>query len=321
MLFIFILYIIFPLLILCSTKQSPATEITFFQRNDSNTIKGTASLLVIFAHIISIMSDLNKSNVLLKPFTMGGGIGVLIFFFLSGYGIYKSYNNLIPSLEFLKKRLINIYIPYVLMKICFFIVFLMTESEISVLKSVKYVFFEDWFVVVIVIQYVLFYTAWKFSYVLHSKNFLIPFCFLFSLLLAVLFVFWGLNPRWYNGLLLFPVGMYIAENEEQFVNRIDKNWLMSFAINIILFCVFGALFEIYKEEIWSCIIKTFCGISFSLLVCIIFRKISIKSKILIYIGRRSLYYYVVHVSLMPLIYKINIVGGKHKFFFSLLLHL
>lgn len=75
----------------------------------TNELKGVAVLLVLFCHVGYFLSSDNR---FLFPLSVGGGVGVNIFLFLSGFGITASMikKGLTPW-EFYKKRLPTIYFP------------------------------------------------------------------------------------------------------------------------------------------------------------------------------------------------------------------
>ena len=54
---------------------------------DTENLRGIAALFVIFAHYTLKMKHMGYSLGICKPFTWLGGMGVCIFFFLSGYGM------------------------------------------------------------------------------------------------------------------------------------------------------------------------------------------------------------------------------------------
>ncbi|MCL5073548.1 MAG: acyltransferase [Actinobacteria bacterium] len=101
-LFLIILGII--LLFTMRKRVSPAFDMAV-----TNEIKGIGLLMVLFAHIgYFLISDHN----FLFPISVGGGIGVNLFFFLSGYGLSVSaLKNRLSILDFYKKRVVKLFIP------------------------------------------------------------------------------------------------------------------------------------------------------------------------------------------------------------------
>lgn len=53
-----------------------------------------------------------------------------------------------------------------------------------------------------------------------------------SIVLVVLFWKLGFNARWYNGLMLFPVGMVFAAKEERMISHKKAAHLVRFVLSI-----------------------------------------------------------------------------------------
>ncbi len=76
----------------------------------SQELKGLAILAIVFAHISYMLVDDHK---FLYPLTKGAGTGVDIFLFMSGYGLSVSMlKKPLSALEFYKRRLIKVFIPF-----------------------------------------------------------------------------------------------------------------------------------------------------------------------------------------------------------------
>lgn len=86
-------------------------------RNYTNVLKFLTSLLIASHHFCGVYYSYtdNKSFLLRAMVTMGGVIGVNLFFFLSGYGLMMSEKKKHLSFyAFIRKRLIKVYLPAVL---------------------------------------------------------------------------------------------------------------------------------------------------------------------------------------------------------------
>ncbi len=87
-----------------SKRSQPAFDIRV-----TNELKGLAILMIMLAHIGYFLSTDHR---FLFPLSIGGGIGVNLFFFLSGYGLSaSSIKKSLSILDFYKKRLLKLFLP------------------------------------------------------------------------------------------------------------------------------------------------------------------------------------------------------------------
>jgi peptidoglycan/LPS O-acetylase OafA/YrhL len=74
-------------------------------------LKGFSIFTIVIYHLLQLL----KMPSIIHKFIAFGGTGVHTFIFISGFGLYLSYlNNPIGFVDFVKKRFIKIYIPYII---------------------------------------------------------------------------------------------------------------------------------------------------------------------------------------------------------------
>lgn len=314
--------LLFPICVLYGIRKKKTESIVLLDKTESMEIRGIATCFVIMAHTSNLIieNDIPYAG-LLRVFSVLGGMGVLLFFFISGYGIYKGYADKKPSVEFLKKRILNVVIPYLMMKICFSTISLIINIDKTSLKDVALGFLSDWFIDVILIQYLLFYFSWKLSRHNDSndKTILCITNFIFNIIVAVIFWRAGLIARWYNGLLLFPFGMLVAHYEKNIIVIWNKRWWFNLALSTVIFLVLSITFTISRGNLWGDFAKTFAGIFLSLIVCEFFVRYKLNSKIMQYIGKDSLYYYIVHLSMITILSDMQLTNVILEVYFILIL--
>lgn len=108
-----------------------------------------------------------------------GGMGVLLFFFLSGYGLYKGYEEKQIEVKFWKKRLTSMYLPCIVIQLVFGIIKAVSDQSFVLWKVVIDGLFGAWFIDVILIQYFIFFmtgiisggkrTRWIISHTSHTE--------------------------------------------------------------------------------------------------------------------------------------------------------
>lgn len=271
-------------------------------KNDTIVLRGISALCVMIAHYITWFSGnyldegYRYASLILEQL---GGIGVLIFFFVSGYGNYESYINKTPSISYLKKRLLKVYVPYLIIKfILYFAEILCFGIQQDVVQAVIRIFLVDeWFIKVIIFEYLLFYLCWKYI----RKDRIICYFVFADLLCCLFFYLISYDPRWYNSLWLFAVGMICSKYKDK-INHILKNRLFWKVIFLLSgFALSGIFFTIYKNTVWGTLFKSISGIFLCLMLCLALKKISIESVILIWLGKVSLHLYIVHMSVWKMV--------------------
>ena len=311
-----ICFIAFPAAILINAHRVYMVN-TFLDKKDTNVVKGIATCFVILAHLTGYLDSV-EYNPFLHIFSVMGGMGVLLFFFVSGYGLYKSYRAKKIDITFCQKRLLHMYIPCVVIQGVFYLIDAGRCRTFDMLDMISSSLLGAWFIDVILIQYAVFFLTSKMAR--GRADVWIALSAVCSL--AVIFVFMkcGLNARWYNGLILFPFGMFIAYKEEKIIALAGKRWGLFFMGSLLSFVAAGAVFTYFKgETVWVNAAKTFSGMCLCLLTCIVFLRIKFSSKIMEYIGKRSLYFYLIHINLLSVARTIEKLQGIYVFYFVLLL--
>jgi len=133
-------------------------------RNFTDFLKLLAALLVAASHYSGYAVSHGHGNVVYSVLVATGGyIGVAIFFFLSGYGLMMSEKKRhTPFLSFIKRRLVKLYLPVVLVSAIWGIVQWPDDRGIEWMGHYLYLAlwgFGDgilWFVRVILVEYLLF---------------------------------------------------------------------------------------------------------------------------------------------------------------------
>ena len=270
-----------------------------FTRKDSALIKGIAALFIMTAHYTIWMQSYFQIRDFLpiKLLKQLGGIGVLLFFFLSGYGIFFSSYGKRANFAWLIKKIGNVYFPYVFMKLILEIINISVLgwdrfSMVNSLKEITGVNLSDWFVVVIILQYILFYLAWKIS----DKR-KISITFILSVVLMSFFICFGLAARCYNGLLLFWFGLCVGAWQQKIAEYFKEQFLLKLALLSAMFFVLSVLYLLLKGALAVELLKILSGMVLGLLFALIFLKFHIKSALLRWIGNRSLYCYIIHINL------------------------
>lgn len=288
-----IAYILFPALIFYKVKiprENRGCDV--LTKDDSMALRGIAAIMIMFSHYLSYMDGSTQGGVgpakLLEWF---GGLGVCLFFFLSGYGLWFSVNKKSITPDFLYRRLKTVIPVYLVFRTIFGVAF--GEYSEGVLSFIEYLLgLRDplWFVSEILIIYVLFFLAAKIK-----REKLIIIMTVFLLIMSVVFLLLGFDARWYNANLTFVLGMIVAKNRERMLLWAYRCYWAKFATVFLIFSICAILFSIFKAYIWSAALKLVAGGAFSIIFVLLLIKIQLKSRLLLYIGKKSLHFYILHL--------------------------
>ncbi len=225
-----------------------------------------------------------------------GYLGVALFFFLSGFSMYYSYQKDSDYLSFIKKRLLRIlpfYIP-----IGLFLVIIGYQSFVS-FSGIDFFFknqLENWFTFLIIFVYLI--TP---LYLKHfNKN---PFMFtligiiLVSLICVLINVF-SFYYAWFN-VAVYMLGLYFA-----YLNTKDVS-INIFVVILSFVLGFGFLYFMY-HNFGNDVLHVYPSIviapSMLLLLAFIFDKITIFNKFLSYIGNYTYEFYLINIPFVSFLY-------------------
>ncbi len=177
-------------------------------KNTSYFLRGIAALMVILSHYFE-WSEANVGNPAFARFMMAlGDPGVGIFFFLSGYAIYKSTGEKKTDKTFLWKRFKAVYLPYLLISVVKDIYRGKSLREYDakgiweLLKGGSF-----WYITVLLIIYLAFYFIWK------LPKYRITILTLFIVDLSLLYLILGYQIFWYDANWAFALGLIVAKYE------------------------------------------------------------------------------------------------------------
>lgn len=276
-----------------------------FERLDTTAIRGVSAVFVVVAHYsiwFNELSDRRINSIVMIPLEQLGGIGVLLFFFVSGYGINEAYGSKTDMRAFLGKRFWGVYFPYVLMKVITNLMLIIggVESDPSnlLLSYVKILLVPDWFIFVIILQYISYYCSRKYF----ARNDLV-FSIIADVVMTVSFILLHKPIGWFNALWLFTFGIFVSKHQSQIISVVKKRYFTALLSSFLGFCILGGLFAMFKGHILANFAKPLAGMLLCIALCCIFRKITMDNPVVIWFGKRSMYVYIVHIAVWEIISK------------------
>lgn len=270
----------------------------YWNKSQTKAIQGIMALGIIFHHMAqkTCAPWLPKEYIVhgLDPFLNLGFLFVGIFFFCSGYGLYKSVKSNPEYLKgFIGKHFRPIIFLYILSNVCFYMIGQTLNNY-------------TWFIYAILYLYLAFYISFK--YFKKERNSIIVLTCFIVLYIAVCEIF-VLGPWVYNTVGVFLVGLFVAKYADKTVgfirNKYELCLIGSIAILIVTFiCALYSNGMINTMEtkplyhlvrIVTLILQLICATSFSMIFFILNQKIRFNCKPLEFIGGLSLEIYLFHV--------------------------
>lgn len=299
--FIMILFLfIFLGIIIYKIELGKDINNSFFDKTQSNVIKGICSIIVVLVHIPAIHG--NKIQDAIGSF---GYICVTIFFLLSAYGLRYSVENKKDYLKhFIKNRFLVIYIPFVIANIIGQIVLYNNGFNIVKILGIdnKLNFVEE-----LIIFYVLFYLIYK-----SIKNKKIADIVMIAITIIISIVTYMFEFGWYSECLGFAYGIIIFRLLDKINASIDKKWLTKLIIFCILSIILGLIYIKMKNIIlMKYLLRIILGISIITLLIILFKKIKVYNKILDKLGKISYEIFLLHMMVIVKLDQLNISSGNY----------
>ena len=268
------------------------SKISFFDLNQEKTmqLKGLAIIFVLLGHLGYIF--------------FAGAWGVNLFLILSGYGVYLSYSKK-GLKEFFPKKIIKIYLPYLIYAIIIVCYYLYTNHFVFSRKIVLATLLgldidsnldkSMWYISFIFLEYILFFIiailVKKVNKIISKEKFIFFAMIISSVLLMNFFNFnllWHVNSGVTFYVFAFPIGVILAIIKDWKVNEDFREMLFvlaSIICLIITICLYNNCNSFYQYFIYSLAVP-------GLIILISQTLKTFKSnKILEFFGKYSFYIY------------------------------
>lgn len=293
----------FPILLIVFTFANAKlyTKHTFnenaYSLAQSKAIQGFAALAIMFHHLAQhtcapwLSYPKTKG---LEPFLNIGYLMVGIFFFASGFGLYKSVKNKEDYMKnFFKKRFVPLLYFYI-------------ATNIIIFAITKHLSTYTWFVYAIAVSYVGFFLAFRFI-----KNDHIAIIFTAIISFAYVYVtdfIIGYEPYWFNSSLVFIVGIIFAKYEKILMDFIKKYYWVIFILLVVAF-VFAFRQAIKMDEflgssektyfdpvlkLKTALMETLAALLLSISIIVLNLKVEFGNALLDKMGAVTLGFYLIH---------------------------
>ena len=300
----------------------PRTDVDYLSNKSTKSLKGLLALLIIFHHISQkITTGENFLN-----FEYMGRYIVALFFFLSGYGLYFQFSNNATYMEnFLRKRLVRIFIPFFVF-IVIYVIYRATLGEvvnvdffISFWKDHSNIIYNGWFINSIIVLYVIFYISFKSK---DSKIAVLKLVFL-----TLVYIFWKAyqdHGDWeYVSIMAFLLGVFWMKNRVYIDKFLEKNYfifLVSFSILMYIFRHYEVIMKnigITNKYVYYGIVGNLCTMIFVVYFLLLTNKLNFSNKYLDFLGAISFEIYMIHGLVMHYLGKFFVSSGVNDVLYTI----
>ena len=218
-----VLYIIIPILCLLGVRKRNSEE-NALTKEATLAMRGLGMLFIIFTHMA-------QRNICTETyfFYVSGVIGVGICFLVSGYGLHISYKKKSAYLKrFWTPKILRLLLPFLAAFTYYWLSMLIRKENVelsTVLKSLVTITFPGvtlWYLKIQLLMYAVFYITYRF---IKSTWMKIGSVFAIAVVYSVIAGAVGMEMFWYNTCLFFPLGLCVAEYQDQILPFVRKNWV------------------------------------------------------------------------------------------------
>ena len=300
----------------------PRTDVDYLSNKSTKSLKGLLALFIIFHHISQkITTGENFSN-----FEYMGRYIVALFFFLSGYGLYFQYSNNATYMEnFLKKRLVRIFIPFFIF-IVIYVIYRATLGEVvnvdfflSFWKDHSNIIYNGWFINSIIVLYVIFYVS-----LVRKDSKIAEYKLVF---LTLVYIFWKAYQNhgdWeYVSIMAFLLGVFWMKNRVSIDKLLEKNYfifLVSFSILMYVFHYYEDIMKnigITNKYVYYGIVGNLCTMVFVVYFLLLTNKLNFSNKYLDFLGDISFEIYMIHGLVMHYLGKFFVSSGVNDVLYTI----
>ena len=291
----------------------------------AKSLQAFAALMIILHHMVQRITDCGGVNK--GPVTAWNSFGILftsIFFFFSGFGLYKSQRDKEQYLKnFLRHRLPMILIPFLLTNIIYLI--FVSGGRIGGVTDVFTSIFgftlmngNAWFIVELVFLYLAYYVCFRWS---RSERAAICKLTVFTVLLVSVSLLlghdgskvgghWFMGEWWYNTTLIFIMGFLFGKYEDPLKAFLLRRWKLLLPISVVLLIGWYILMEFvqgrfgyyreweghpgYPEKLLTLLVQLILCMLFVFVLLLVNLKIEFRNPVLTFLGGISLEVYLIH---------------------------
>ena len=272
---------------------------TFMSKESTNSVKGFCMLLIMAHHILNTIGYPESVSFI----RMCGFICTGIFFFLSGYGNYLSLSNKeIIRVTWVTGRLKKLYKIFFICYAVNIVILLVYDflGKEKYLFSVKKTLVEicifslpdtiNWFPKVFIVALLVMFIVFK---TVKNELSIVSALTIITIMYVAFCAFAGVDKYWYNSVLCFPIGAFVAMKKnqiKQFLDKMESNKHMGIIVIILIMSIIAAHF-------WGTtnILQIIPCTMYSVLLVFVLSHFDIRNVFFEFVGTNSFEFYLIHV--------------------------
>lgn len=294
----------------------------YLSKQNTDALKGIFAICVVSHHLSQTVHIWDFSFVA-SVFQFMGYLSVAVFFFFSGYGLALSYDKKTEYInEFPKNRILDFYIKYCVLVICYLIYYAILAREVSGVRILKSLTFGEtviaygWYFQTILILYILFYFTFKLCK--RRELQLITFGIILFMFCSILYLL-GFSTTIIECVFCMLFGMIWCRNKDKIDSVIfkGKTKFMWLAINFLAFSITLIVWNVLEIHIVITLLaKLMSAIFFVTTVLLVTNFVSVTNKLTNCLGKYYFEIYAFHGMFINL-YQ-NIIKVKNDYVLILL---
>ena len=311
-------YLVLAIILLMNAqlKKKKEWNAEVLDLSQTKAVQGFCTICIMLHHIAQktcaswVPAEFLKHG--LEPFVNIGYLLVSVFFFYSGYGLYKSKVRKTDYLQgFLGNRMLRIVLALLTTSLIFICALVWNGVRIvpipfpftlggAVLPN-KY----SWYIYTIILFYLVFYLA--FGRCKSERNAMI-----WILITTIIYIahcdWWMFGDWWYNTVILFGIGILFGKYDSQILSFMKKRYILLLLGSLLLLALFflggihtqgvlGSWREDYNYTFmrWAHIFsQMFASICFVMAILLLQLKVRIGNRFLNFMGTITLEFYLMH---------------------------
>lgn len=271
----------------------------YLSKENGDCLKGIFAICVLIHHLYQ-HSGMFRGSIIGAGLQFLGYLSVGVFFFLSGYGLMKSF--LKKGTEylrtFLQKRLLPFYITVLIMTTIYALFRYSLGDTVDMVDLVQSLLFggtiisNGWYLQTQLLFYIAFFLVFRFCRSPSGGSVMLTIIGAFYIIVMNVFDY---APTWYVSTPLFVLGLWFAQHKSRFDDQIFNNmkWLpLLLVAGAILFASLMG-YKVCKSKHLDDICLVLADCAFVLVTLLAIGRISLNFRITRFLGRISFEIYVV----------------------------